>query len=58
MASTIPSTTLSKSASSKTIKGDFPPSSKESFFPVPAVALRIIFPTSVEPVNAILLTSL
>ena len=40
------------------MNGDFPPSSKDNFFPVPAVALLIILPTSVEPVKAILLTSL
>ena len=33
IASTTPSTTLSRSASSKTMKGDFPPSSSESFLP-------------------------
>ena len=39
------------------MNGDFPPSSSESFFPLPAVALRMMRPTSVEPVNAILSTS-
>ena len=57
MASTTPSTTLSRSASSKTMNGLFPPSSRLSFFPVPAVAWRMCRPTSVEPVNAILSTS-
>ena len=33
IASTTPSTTLSRSASSKTMKGDLPPSSSESFLP-------------------------
>ncbi len=39
------------------MKGDLPPSSSDSFFPVPAVATRMIRPTSVEPVKAILSTS-
>ena len=45
MASTIPSTVLSKSAESNTITGDLPPNSKDNFFPLPAVALRKICPT-------------
>ena len=53
IASTIPSTVLSKSASSKTRKGDLPPSSKVSFLSLEAVFSRIWRPTSVEPVNAI-----
>jgi hypothetical protein len=57
IASTTPSTTLSRSASGKTMKGDLPPSSRESFLPLPAVAVRISRPTSVEPVKAILSTS-
>ena len=57
IASTTPSITLSISASSKTINGDFPPSSSDNFLPLPAVARRIILPTSVEPVNAILAIS-
>ncbi len=57
MASTTPSTTLSRSASSKTMNGDLPPSSSESFLPLPAVATRMSRPTSVDPVNAILSTS-
>ncbi|OLC08774.1 MAG: hypothetical protein AUH42_00660 [Gemmatimonadetes bacterium 13_1_40CM_70_11] len=57
IASTTPSTTLSRSASSKTTNGLLPPSSSESRFPEPAVAWRMIRPTSVEPVNAILSTS-
>ena len=57
MASTTPSTTLSRSASSKTMKGDLPPSSSDSFLPVPAVATRMMRPTSVDPVKAILSTS-
>ena len=44
------------SASSNTTNGDLPPSSSDSFLPVPAVALRIARPTSVEPVKAILST--
>ena len=39
------------------MNGDLPPSSSESFLPVPAVALRMMRPTSVEPVNATLSTS-
>ena len=38
------------------MNGDLPPSSSDSFLPVPAVALRIARPTSVEPVKAILST--
>ncbi len=57
IASTTPSTTLSRSASAKTRNGDFPPSSSESFLPLPAVATRINRPTSVDPVKAILSTS-
>jgi hypothetical protein len=50
--STRPSTAASRSASSKTMNGDLPPSSSDSFLPVPAVALRMMRPTSVEPVKA------
>ena len=57
IASTTPSTTLSRSASSKTRNGLFPPSSRLSFFPLPAVASRMLRPTSVDPVKAILSTS-
>src|SRR3989442_1611460 len=57
IASTTPSTTLSRSASSNTMNGLLPPSSRESFLPEPAVALRMTRPTSAEPVNAILSTS-
>jgi hypothetical protein len=39
------------------MKGLLPPSSSESFLPEPAVALRMMRPTSVDPVNAILSTS-
>ena len=56
MASTTPSTAASRSASSCTMKGDFPPSSSDSFLAEPAVALRMMRPTSVEPVKAILST--
>ena len=41
----MPSTVLSKSAESNTTTGDLPPSSKDSFFPEPAVNLRRTFPT-------------
>ena len=57
IASTTPSTTLSRSASWKTTNGDFPPSSSDSFLPLPAVAVRMMRPTSVDPVKAILSTS-
>ena len=56
IASTRPSTAPSRSASSKTMNGDFPPSSRDRRLPEPAVACRIKRPTSVEPVNAILST--
>src|SRR2546430_13160187 len=46
-----PYTTLFRS-SSNTMNGLFPPSSSDSFLPDPAVALRMMRPTSVEPVNA------
>src|SRR5260370_350305 len=36
------------------MNGLLPPSSSDSFFPEPAVALRMIRPTSVDPVKAIL----
>src|SRR5271170_7254089 len=39
------------------MNGDLPPSSKDNFLPEPAVAIRILRPTSVEPVKAILSTS-
>ena len=57
IASTTPSTTLSRSESSKTMKGDLPPSSSERRLPLPAVTCRMWRPTSVEPVKAILLMS-
>ena len=40
----------------KTIVGDFPPSSSETFFRFPAAAFVIILPTSVDPVKATLST--
>ena len=55
--STSPSTALSRSASSKIMNGDLPPSSSESRLWLAAVAPRIARPTSVDPVNAILSTS-
>ena len=58
MASISPSIAESTSASSNTMNADFPPSSNVSFLPVPAVCSRMIRPTSVEPVNAILSISL
>ena len=57
MASTTPSTTESRSASSKTMNGDLPPSSRLRRLPLPAVAARMMRPTSVDPVKAILSTS-
>lgn len=45
MASTTPSTALSKSADSNTTTGDFPPSSSDSFLPLPAVRRRSVCPT-------------
>ena len=54
---TMPSTAWSTGASSKTMLAALPPSSSVTFFFVPAVERAIILPTSVEPVNATLLTS-
>ena len=45
------------SESAKTMFGDFPPSSSETFFRLPAAAWTISLPTSVDPVNATLATS-
>lgn len=45
MASTTPSTALSRSADSNTTTGDFPPSSSDSFLPLPAVSRRRVCPT-------------
>ena len=53
---TIPSTAWSSAASSKMMFAALPPSSSVSFLPVPASSRWIAFPTSVEPVNAILST--
>ena len=47
----------SKSASSKTMKGAFPPSSRESFLIVLALCFMSKRPTSVDPVKVILRTS-
>ena len=46
-----PSTALSKSQSSMTIAGAWPPSSSEIFFTVSAAPLHEALPTSVDPVN-------
>src|ERR1019366_1240132 len=54
MASTSPSTAESRSASSNTTNGDLPPSSSDNFLCDCAVALRMMRPTSVEPVKATL----
>src|SRR5437660_1283343 len=51
-----PSTAASRSASSKTMKGALPPSSRESFLTVPAHWAMRIFPISVEPVKESLRT--
>src|SRR4029077_19909592 len=53
---TAPSTAASRSASSNTIKGAFPPNSRESFLIVPAHCSISTLPTSVEPVNESFLT--
>ena len=45
IASTTPSTLLSRSAESKMMTGDFPPSSRDSFLPEPAVSRRNVCPT-------------
>ena len=52
---TMPSTVSSIGASSKTILAPLPPSSRVKPLPVPATERAISFPTSVDPVNAILL---
>ncbi|CAB4760797.1 unannotated protein [freshwater metagenome] len=54
---TTPSTASSIAASSKIIFAAFPPSSSVALFFVAAIDLAIAFPTSVEPVKAILFTS-
>ena len=56
IAEAAPAIAASTSASGKTIVGDLPPSSRETFFKLPAAAFVIIFPTSVDPVNATLST--
>ena len=53
-----PSTALSRSASSKTMNGAWPPSSIEVRLTVSAHCLSRILPTSVEPVNETLRTVL
>src|SRR3954451_14855184 len=53
-----PSTALSRSASSKTMNGAWPPSSMLTRFTVSAHCLRRILPTAVEPVNETLGTAL
>ena len=49
-----PNTAACMSASGKMMFGDLPPSSSETRFRLPAEALRISLPTSVEPVKATL----
>ena len=53
----VPRIATSMSASGNTIAGDFPPSSSDTFFKLPAAACTISLPTSVDPVNATLSTS-
>ena len=53
-----PGIATSMSASLKTTLGDLPPSSSETRFRLPSAAWTIILPTSVEPVKAILSTSM
>ena len=50
----VPLIVVSRSASANTITGDLPPSSRLTFLRLPAAALTISRPTSVEPVNATL----
>lgn len=52
-----PGMATERSASGKTKDGDLPPSSRLTFFRLPAAAWTISLPTSVEPVNATLSTS-
>jgi hypothetical protein len=52
-----PCTANSTSASSKTMNGAFPPSSKLTFFNVSVASFASIFPTFVEPVKLILATN-
>ena len=52
-----PSMAWSRGASSNRMLAALPPSSRVSFFFVPATVRAISLPTSVEPVKAILLTS-
>src|SRR5438477_3048839 len=51
-----PLTAMSRSASSNTMKGALPPSSRESFFTVPAHCSISSLPISVEPVKESLRT--
>lgn len=51
-------TALLRSQSEKMMRGDFPPSSRETFFTLLRAQLFMMcFPTSVEPVNPIFRTS-
>ena len=52
-----PEMARSMSASGKTIAGDLPPSSSDTRLRLPAAALTMSLPTSVEPVKATLSTS-
>ena len=49
-------TAVSRSASSKTMLGDFPPSSSETRVMLGAACCRMLTPVSVSPVKAILST--
>ena len=50
----MPRANASRSASANTMLGLLPPSSRLTFFTVPAAARRISWPVAVSPVNAIL----
>ncbi|GAA3487908.1 hypothetical protein GCM10018987_19900 [Streptomyces cremeus] len=54
---TMPSTAWSIGASSKTMFAPLPPSSRVTFFAVPATERAMALPTAVEPVKATLFTS-
>jgi hypothetical protein len=54
---TMPSMAWSMGASSKTMLAALPPSSRVTFFFVPATARAMALPTSVDPVKATLSTS-
>ena len=53
----VPASADSRSASSKTMLGDFPPSSSDTRFRFPFAASAIFWPVVCSPVNVILSTS-